>query len=71
MPLLLKKTTKFMNEMFKFKENMSLISNEEIKKAINEIKKFHNKIIVLHCVSEYPTKLKDTNLNSYLLVRYL
>lgn len=36
MPLLLKKTTKFMNEMFKFKENMSLISNEEIKKAIND-----------------------------------
>ena len=36
----------------------------EIRNAIKEIKKFHNKIIVLHCVSAYPTKLKDTNLNN-------
>lgn len=34
----------------------------DIKKAIKEIKKFHNKIIILHCVSNYPTKLKDSNL---------
>tara|TARA_B000000475_G_scaffold271827_1_gene270702 strand:- start:471 stop:1511 length:1041 start_codon:yes stop_codon:yes gene_type:complete len=35
---------------------------KEIKKAINIIKKYHKKIIILHCVSNYPTKLKDTNL---------
>lgn len=34
----------------------------EIKKAINEIKKYHNKIIILHCVSDYPTDLKNTEL---------
>ena len=35
---------------------------KEIKSAINVIKKFHNKIIILHCVSNYPTDLKDVNL---------
>lgn len=34
----------------------------EIKKAIKIIKKYHNKIIILHCVSNYPTNLADTNL---------
>jgi len=34
----------------------------EINKAIKTIKKYHSKIIILHCVSGYPTKLKDTNL---------
>lgn len=35
---------------------------KEIKNAIKEINKFHKKIVILHCVSEYPTKLEDTNL---------
>lgn len=35
----------------------------EIKKAIKIIKKYHSKIIVMHCVSSYPTDLKDINLN--------
>ena len=35
----------------------------EISNAINVIKKYHNKIIILHCVSGYPTKLKDTDLS--------
>lgn len=34
----------------------------DIKNAIIEIKKFHNKIIILHCVSNYPTELKDADL---------
>ena len=39
-----------------------MASTKEIKDAIREIKKHHNKIIIMHCVSSYPTKLKDTNL---------
>ncbi len=39
-----------------------MCSITEIQNAINVIKKFHNKIIILHCVSNYPTKLKDVNL---------
>ncbi len=35
----------------------------EIKEAINTIKKYHNKIVILHCVSSYPTELESTNLN--------
>ena len=40
-----------------------MASKKEINNAINEINKFHNKIIILHCVSSYPTNLKNINLN--------
>ena len=36
---------------------------QEIKNAIKIIKKYHNKIIILHCVSGYPTNLKNTKLS--------
>ena len=39
-----------------------MASEKEIKLALKEIRKFHNKIIILHCVSSYPTKLQDVNL---------
>ncbi len=35
----------------------------EIDKAIKIIERYHKKIIILHCVSNYPTQIKDTNLN--------
>ena len=34
----------------------------EIKKAINIIEKHHKKIIILYCVSGYPTKEVDANI---------
>ena len=34
----------------------------EISSAIKIIKKFHNKIILLHCVSSYPTQIEDANI---------
>ncbi len=34
----------------------------EIKNCINIIRKYHSKIIILHCVSKYPTKDEETNL---------
>lgn len=34
----------------------------EITRAIKIIKKYHSKIIILHCVSSYPTKLDEVNL---------
>ena len=37
-------------------------SIKEIQNAIKVIRKFHNKIIILHCISNYPTNLKDSNL---------
>lgn len=40
-----------------------MASINEIKKAIEIINIYHKKIIILHCVSGYPTKLEDTNLN--------
>ena len=40
-----------------------MASKMEIKQAVKEIKKYHSKIIILHCVSSYPTKLEDINLN--------
>ena len=40
-----------------------MASLNEIQKAINIIEKHHKKIIILHCVSNYPTKIEDANLN--------
>ena len=39
-----------------------MASYKEINQAIKTIEKYHSKIIILHCVSGYPTELKDTNL---------
>ncbi len=40
----------------------------EVKNAINLIRKYHNKIIILHCVSGYPTRIEDANINR---IKYL
>ena len=46
------------------------ISNiDEIKKAINIIKKYHNKIIILYCVSGYPTQEEESNLKTITYYR--
>ena len=46
------------------------VSNyNEIKKAINVIRKFHNKIILLHCVSGYPTPIDEINLSRIKLLK--
>ncbi len=34
---------------------------KEIKEAIKIINKYHNKVVIMHCVSEYPTKLENIN----------
>tara|TARA_B100000035_G_scaffold293469_1_gene282938 strand:+ start:485 stop:1537 length:1053 start_codon:yes stop_codon:yes gene_type:complete len=53
-------------EISKFKKPIILSTGasnlDEIKEAIKLIKKFHNKIILLHCVLNYPTK----NHNAFL-----
>ena len=40
-----------------------MASTREIKLALKEIRKYHNKIVILHCVSSYPTKLENINLH--------
>ena len=42
---------------------------DEVERAIKIIKKYHEKIIILHCVSNYPTLLKDTNLKRIQLLK--
>jgi len=37
---------------------------KEIKRAIKVIEKYHKKIIILYCVSGYPTKEKDANIST-------
>ena len=34
----------------------------EIKRAVQTINKLHNKVIILHCVSGYPTPIKEANI---------
>tara|TARA_X000000950_G_scaffold8188_1_gene9028 strand:+ start:37683 stop:38681 length:999 start_codon:yes stop_codon:yes gene_type:complete len=41
----------------------------EIKRAIKCINKYHNKIIILYCVSGYPSKEKDINLDTLNLFK--
>jgi sialic acid synthase len=45
---------------------------QELDNALNIISKHHNKISILHCVSEYPTKPENVNLKTitYLLKSY-
>ena len=39
-----------------------MANEKEIIEAINIIKRYHSKIIILHCVSGYPTPENDTNM---------
>ena len=34
----------------------------EIKNALKIINKYHNNVVILHCVSDYPTEIKNSNL---------
>ena len=36
---------------------------KEVKQALKVINRYHNKVIILHCVSEYPTPLNEANLS--------
>lgn len=49
-----------------------MAGKKELDDALNIITKRHNNISILHCVSEYPTKPYNVNLNtiSYLLENY-
>ncbi len=40
-----------------------MATHREIFEAIKIIEKYHSNIILLHCVSSYPTRLEDINLN--------
>ena len=41
----------------------------EIKRAIKIVNKFHTKVIILHCVSKYPTPLNDANLSRIIKLK--
>ena len=41
----------------------------EIEEALKLINKYHNKVIILHCVSEYPTSLRDVNLSRIIKLK--
>lgn len=42
---------------------------KEIKNAIKIIEKYHKKIVILHCVSNYPTKMRDTDLKKINILK--
>jgi 3-deoxy-D-glycero-D-galacto-nononate 9-phosphate synthase len=49
-----------------------MAGKKELDDALSTISKYHNNISILHCVSEYPTKPENVNLNTikYLLKHY-
>ena len=46
-----------------------MASLNEIKECINLIKKYHNKVALLHCVSGYPTPESEANLKRILTLK--
>ncbi|WP_440911604.1 pseudaminic acid synthase [Candidatus Pelagibacter sp.] len=46
-----------------------MASLNEIEKAIEIIKKYHKKIIILHCVSNYPTEIQDSDLKRIVYLK--
>lgn len=46
---------------------MSTIS--EIKNALKIINKYHNNVVILHCVSDYPTKIRNSSLEKILYLK--
>ncbi len=42
---------------------------DEVETAVLHIKKYHDHIVLLHCTTEYPTKLKDVNLQAMIALR--
>ena len=46
-----------------------MAGKKELNEALNTITKQHNSISILHCVSEYPTKPDNVNLNSILFLK--
>ena len=45
-----------------------MAGKKELDTALNLISKFHSDISILHCVSEYPTRYENVNLNT---IKYL
>lgn len=45
-----------------------MAGKKELDEAIDVVAKYHSKISILHCVSEYPTQYKNVNLNT---IKYL
>lgn len=45
-----------------------MAGKKELDEALSVITKYHSKISILHCVSEYPTQYKNVNLNT---IKYL
>lgn len=44
-------------------------ASKEIDKALEAITKYHNNISILHCVSEYPTRYENVNLNTIIFLQ--
>jgi sialic acid synthase len=48
--------------------SLGMAGKKELDDALNVITKYHSNILILHCVSEYPTQYKNVNLNT---IKYL
>ena len=61
------------NEIAKLKKpiilSTGLANINEIKNALKIIRKWHKKIILMYCVSSYPTKLEEINFNKIKMLK--
>ena len=55
-----------LNHIKKFKKpiilSFGMMNNNEIKEILKKLSIKKNKLSILHCISEYPTKLSDSQL---------
>ena len=60
--------SEFIKEAAKYKKPILLSTGmgdfDEVKKAVNVVKKIHKKITILHCTSQYPAISSDLNILS-------
>ena len=64
---------RLINEVAKTKKpiilSTGLANKKEILNAIKVVKKYHNKIVTLHCISGYPTPIDEMNLQNISYLR--
>ena len=46
-----------------------LASEKDIEEAINVIKVYHDRLVVLHCISSYPAPVSESNLSTISLIK--
>ena len=48
-----------------------MMDHKDLKRTLNFLKMRKNKLIILHCISEYPTPIKRAQINTIIQLKSL